>query len=237
MKTKSFLSLSVIFLVTFSILLTIIPDNSFALSAKRLKRDGKEMERIEKFEGTVKREGDTLLLKSSSGSYISLKNSPGCKNQDTCSSFIFVDYFRDAGFFLVKGYYWEEIEHIMISKSDGKQYNVHELPILSPDKRHFITVPDDTNTGYKENGIFIWRIDGTEIILEFSYEPTKIATYRSKRWKDNRFIELEKWILPSGGPCPENAFMIVDVELKLEADGWKMSEDFSPGSPKCVNGW
>lgn len=237
MKTKCFFFLSVIFLVTFSILLTIIPDNSFALSAKRLKRDGKEMKRIEKFEGTVKREGDTLLLKSKSNTYISLKNSPGCENQDNCSSFIFVDYFRDAGFFLVKAYYWEEVEHIMISESDGKKYNVHELPILSPDKRRLVTVPDDTNTGYIENGIFIWRVEGTEIILEFSYDPEKIATYKALKWKGNRLIELEKWILPSGGPCPKRSFLIVDVELKLEADGWKMHEGFSPGSPKCVNGW
>ncbi len=237
-KKSSFIQLLVV-LAAFSMFLTIIADVSFAGSAKPLKRDSKEkeIERIKKFVDKVKREGDTLLLESPSGSYISLKDSPGCERPGKCVQYSFVDYFKDAGFFLVRGYYFEETEHIMISESDGKQYSVHDLPVLSPDKRRIVTVPDRTNTGYNENGVFIWRIEGTELVPEFSYELTENAGYKLVRWKNNEFIKIEKWFLSSKGPCPASAYTVVPVELKMEDDTWKLHEDYSPHSVECINDW
>jgi len=237
MKMKSFFFLSAAFLVTFSILLSVIPNISFADSARQLKRRTQETERIKKFEGTVKRDGDTLFLRSGTGPNIALKNSPGCGAPDTCIQYRFIDYFRDIGFFLVKGYYGKKIEHIMISESDGKEYYIHELPRFSLDRRHLVTVTDNTNTGYDMTGVFIWRIEGMEIIPEFSYEPEDSIWYKFVRWVDNRYIELTKWLFYSGGHCPERAILRVPVDLKKEADGWKMYENFLPGSPECVNGW
>lgn len=239
MKKKSFLFILVLFLTAFSIFLTMTPDISFAGSARPLKRDSKEkeIERIEKFEDKVKREGDTLLLKSSSGTNISLKDSPGCESPDSCVRYSFVDYFKDVGFFIVRGYYFEETEHIVISESDGKKFYVHDRPVLSPDKRRIVTVPDRTNTGYNENGVFIWRIEGTELVPEFSYDLTENAGYKLVRWKNNKFIKIEKWFLSSKGPCHAGSYTVVPVDLKMEAGGWKLHEDYSPHSVECVNGW
>lgn len=235
MKIKNFLFI----LVAFSVFLTVVPDVSYAGSAKPLKRDSKEKEaqRIEKFEDNVKREGDTLLLKSDSGSDISLKDSPGCERPDSCVRYSFVEYFKEVRFFLVRGYYFEETKHIMISESDGRKYSVHDLPVLSPDKRRIVTAPDRTNTGYNENGLFIWRIEGTELIPEFSYDLTENAGYKIVRWKNNEFIKIEKWFLSSKGPCPMSAYTVVPVELKMEAGGWKLHEDYSPHTIECINGF
>lgn len=228
-KVKYLLFLVVVCLIA----VTFIPDISFAKSSKWLKREVQEMERFKKFEGIVKRKGDTLLLKSNSGTDISLKNSPGCENYETCISFIFFDYFKDVGFFLVKSYYWEGTEHIMISESDGKEYYIHELPMFSPDKRYIVTVPDDVDTGYDENGVFIWRIEGKEIISEFSYVPMEYATYEFVRWKDNNYIELKKWLRSSKELCPETDFMIIPISLEKEADGWKLYKYLSLDSVQC----
>ncbi len=237
MKIKRFLSLSLIFFVAFSIFITMTADISFASSAKRFKREAKEVERIKRFEGIVKRDGDRLLLKSKSGTYIVLKNSPGCEKADTCVDYRFIDYFEGIGFFLVKGYYREEVEHIMIPKSGGKKFHIHDLPEFSPDKSVLLTVPDSTNTGYNENGVFIWRVEGAKLIPEFSFEPEEYVWYKLVRWKDNRSAELTKWFLSSKGPCSGQDYTVVPVELKREGGGWRLNEDSSPRSIECIGGW
>ncbi|MEE9543512.1 MAG: hypothetical protein V3V95_06990 [Thermodesulfobacteriota bacterium] len=111
----------------------------------------------------------------------------------------------------------------------------HKKPVFSPDKRRFFTIPEATREAY--SGVFVWRVEGSEIVPEFSYESEDFATYKKAKWKGNRTIEFTKWVITSGGPCPETAFMLVDIELRMKGDGWKVHEDFKPGSPRCVNGW
>ena len=231
MKMKKSFFLFLLFLVTF--LISIIPDISFAKAVDNPELVAREAAQIEKHKENVKRDGDTLILKSKSGTYISMKDSPRCRNYATCFSFEFVDYFKDVGFYLVQSYYLEGGQFTMVSESSGKKYLIHELPMLSPDRRRLITIPDDTDAGYDENGIFIWRIEGNELIPEFTYRPKGYVQYRFVRWKDNKFIELKKWLYSSKGLCSETHFMLVPADLKKEDDGWKLYEDFSPESVKC----
>lgn len=223
--------------ILISTIAILIPDISFAISMDDPKLVAREMAQIEKYKDMVKREGDTLLLKSESGSYIPLKNSPGCENFETCFSFIFVDYFEDLGFFLVNGYYWEGGGVMMVSESDGKQYHIRKLPIFSPDRKRLVTVPDDIDAGWGENGIFLWRIESKKLIQEFSFEPMEYATYEFIRWKDNKHIELKKWLHSSKELCPENKYMIIPASLEMEDDGWKLYKYPSPDSVECVDNW
>ena len=222
-----------IFLIFFSIAIILIPDTSFAISSNDPELAAREAAQIEKFKENVKREGDTLLLKNKSGSYISLKDSPECESYSTCFSFGFLDYFDDIGFYLVQSYYSEGGEFTMVSESDGKKYYIHERPMFSSDRKRLVTVPDDSDTGYNENGVFIWRIQDNKLIPEFSYEPTIYAQYRFVRWKDNTSIELKKWLRSSKGLCPETDFMIIPISLEMEDDGWELYKHFSPDSVEC----
>ena len=233
MKIRKSFFLSVLFLAAFSIFLTVFADVSFAISMDDPGLVARETAQIEKYKEKVKRDGDTLLLRNKSGTYISLKDSPKCEDPDTCASFKFLDYFEDVGFFLVQGYYWETGQHIMISENDERKYYVHELPMFSPDRRRLVTIPADSDTGMGMNGIFIWRVEGNEIIPEYSYEPMEYAQYRFVRWKDNKFIELKKWLHSSKELCPETDFMTIPISLEMEDDGWKLYKYLSPDSVKC----
>jgi hypothetical protein len=237
MKIIGFFFLSALFLVIFSILLAALPDISSAKSIYERRLTAQEVERIKKFEDSVKRDGDTLLLRSVSGSFIPLKDNPDCEATEKCVQYRFVDYFKDAGFFLVRGYYREKIEHIMISVDDGKKYFIHQLPRFSPDKLRFVTITNSLDKGYEVTGVYIWLIDGTRIVQEFSFETKDYASYHFSNWKTSKVIELRKWIMPSGGPCPEGVFWEVDIDLKMEAGGWKIYEDLTTASPKCIDLW
>ena len=233
MKTKRYFFLALIFFVTISILLTLIPDISFALNVSKQERDAQEAKQIARFKDSVKREGDTLLLKSKSGTFISLENDHRCGNYATCFSFKFFDYFKDIGFYVIENYYLEGGQVMMVSDSDGEKYFIHELPMFSPGRRRLVTIPDDTDAGYGENGIFIWRIENNELVPEFSYRPKGYVQYRFVRWKDNNYIELKKWLESSKGFCSETRYMIVPVNLKMENGEWIFYENLSVDSVKC----
>lgn len=221
--------------ILISIIAILIPDISNAKAIKDPKRAALEASQIENFKEKVRREGDTLFLKASSGSDISLKNSPGCKNYETCLYYEFADYFKEVGFYVVHTILWEGGGVMMVSESDGKQYYVYDLPMLSPDNKHIVTAPHDIETGYEENGVYIWRIDGNKLIPKFSHNPMEYAEYEFVRWKNNKSIELRKWLHSSKKLCFETRYMIVPVNLKMEADGWKLYVDFSPDSVECID--
>jgi hypothetical protein len=219
--------------IIISMIAILIPDISLAKAIKDPKRAAREEAQIEKFGDKVRREGDTLFLKTSSGLYISLINSPGCENYETCLYYEFVDYFKDVGFYVVQTILWEGGGVIMVSESDGKEYYVYDLPILSPDNKHIISIPQDVETGYEDDGVYVWRIDGHKLIPEFSHKPLEYAEYKFIRWRNNKSIELKKWLHSSEGLCSENRYMVVPVSLKKEDGDWKFYEDFSPDSVQC----
>ena len=233
MKMRKLFFLSVLFLATFSVFLTFIPDVSFAISADDPELLAREAEQIEKYKENVKREGDTLLLKNKSGTYISLKDSPKCENYETCFAFKFIDYFMDAGFYVIENYYYEGGEVMMVSENNEKKYFIHELPMLSPDKKHIVTIPNNLDTGDGESGVFIWRFDGGKLIQEFSYRPIEYYVFENLKWKSNSHIELKEWLRSSKGLCPETDFMTIPVSLKLDDGDWKLYKDFSSDSVDC----
>lgn len=228
-KSKSFFLIAVVI----SILITLFFDISSAISSNEQERDAQEATQIARFKDSVKREGDTLLLKSKSGTFISLENDHRCGNYATCFSFKFFDYFKDIGFYVIENYYLEGGQVMMVSDSDGEKYFIHELPLLSPDKKHIVTIPDNIDTGDGESGVFVWRFNGGKLIQEFSYRPREYFVYKSMQWKNNSHIELKEWLRSSKGLCPETRYMIVPVNLKMEDGDWKLYEDYSSDSVKC----
>ncbi len=119
----------------------------------------------------------------------------------------------------------------MISDKDGKEYSVKELPIFSPDNERVVSV--SACEVYCNNGVFIWRILGDELVSELFYEPDVYARYSFIKWKGNKTIELDKNVHSTEQSCPKSDFMIMPVTLRLEEDGWKFYDDLSNRNIRC----
>ena len=225
--------------ILISTIAILSPDIVFAKAVDNPELVAREAAQIEKFKDKVKRDGDALLLKSKSGTYISLKDSPRCRNYATCFSFEFIDYFKDVGFYLVQSYYSEGGQFTMVSENDEKGYLVHERPMFSPDRRHIITTPNFLDSGYGKTGVFVWRFERGKLVPEFSYEPTghEYILHKSIKWRGNSHIELIKFFRPTERLCTDTDFITVTVDLKKEDDGWKLYEDFLLDSVKCDTKW
>jgi hypothetical protein len=196
-----------------------------------------EPEQIRKFAAFAKRDGETLRLRLESGFYLTLTDKQGCSNWETCTLYTFVDYLKDAGFYVVFIRYYEGYEYLMVSDKTGKQFLIPELPKISPDRKRLVAVSAD-DSGYNENGVFIWRFEGDEIVSELTYKPSappvnEYALYGFKEWKDNKTVFLIKFARSGKRLCPDSDFMTLPVILRMEAEEWRFSEVLSPDAVKC----
>ncbi|NIQ06855.1 MAG: hypothetical protein GWO20_14355, partial [Candidatus Korarchaeota archaeon] len=132
--------------------------------------EDEEMLRIERFKENVRRDGDTLYLKLDSGDYLGLSDLTDCSRWETCTLYRFVDYLEDVGIYLVSVDYYEGFEYLMVSAKSGEKYMVPAFPKFSPDRKRFVAVSAD-DSGYNENGVFVWRLEDDGIVSELSYRP------------------------------------------------------------------
>lgn len=189
-----------------------------------------EMLRIERFKENVRRDGDTLYLKTESGTYLTFKDTQSCDPPSPCD-YEFVDFYSDLGFYLVFVGYYEGEDYIMISDKDGKEYSVKDIPMLSPDRERVVSI--STCGAFCINGVFIWRIVDGGLVSELFYEPGEYARYSFIKWEDALTIELTKKIYSTERLCPEFDFMMVPVTLRLEEGGWKFYDDLSSRDIRC----
>lgn len=198
--------------------------------------DSSDMEQINKFKGSVRRDGETLYLKTKSGAYLLFRDIPGCDPLSWCD-YEFVDYFKDPGFYVVFMGTHEGADHELISDEDGKEYSVYDTPRLSPDKKRIVIV--SSCEAFCINRVFIWRIESGKLINELSCLPGANALYEFMEWKDNRTIYLTYPSLSNKKRSPDLSLMTTPVTLRLEETGWKIYENDStvecgiirPGSP------
>lgn len=186
--------------------------------------------RIERFKENVRRDGDTLYLKTGSDALLAFKNAQSCMPSSPCD-YEFVDYYGDLGFYLIFVGYYEGEDYVMISDKDGKEYSVKEVPKVSPDETRIISV--SACDAYCINGVFVWRVVNGRLVSELFYVPEEYAQYSFVKWVDDRTIELAKKVYASRQICQESDFMTVPVKLELEDGGWRFHDDLSRRDIKC----
>lgn len=193
-----------------------------------------EPKQLEKFKGRARRDGSLLMLKTVSGAYVTFAETLGCDPMSWCR-YIFIDYFRDQGFYVVFMRTHEGDTHTMISEKDGKEYFVMEPPQLSPDRKRVVTA---SASDYEdENGVFIWRMEDGLLISELSYKPSSKGSnanyYYFKRWKDNKTIEVYKHFHANKILCSNSNIAEIEMTLRLEDGAWKVYEDLNDQPVNC----
>ncbi len=99
---------------------------------------------------------------------------------------------KDIDYWLVFISYYEGSEYLLMDKKDGSKIYVWGPPVVSPDKKHFITYSCDIEAGYDYNGIQLFEISGRKAILKWKKEinlwgPDEV------RWKDENTLYIKKY--------------------------------------------
>lgn len=232
MKKSSILfSATILFLLTF---IHALPSEAGPIEESI---SAKEQEQLKKLAQYIKRDGGVLSLRLTSGSFITFSDSSDCTRWETCTLYRVVDYFMDAGFYLVFMTYYEGFEYSMISDESGEKYMVPAMPWISPDRKRLVSVSAD-DSGYNENEVFVGRFEEDRIVPELSHRPfdppaNEYALYRFIEWKDSQTVLLDKYTHSDRELCPDTPDMTYPVVLELEKGEWIFHENLSKVTVKC----
>ncbi len=187
---------------------------------------------INRFKEHVKRDADTLYLKTESGAYRTYTNSQGCDPLSWCD-YRFVDYFDDVGFYLLSLGTHERDDYLMISDREGKEYFIRARPHLSPDRGHLLTLWVCSTFSFCDDRATIWRVDGDEIVSEYTYKFEDSTFYAFVAWQDDKSVKLLKLTDSTDELCPGSDRMTIPVVLRFEEGGWQMHDDLKGRSVEC----
>ncbi len=201
---------------------------------KQYRDEIKETKQINKYKKRVKRIGDTLYLKTRSGTDAIFKDTPEGISLLYIETHQFMYYLPDHDLYFIKITFYEVDGVLMVSGKTGEKTHIGDLPTISPDKKWLLTVllGDDMTS---KSTINMWRISDGEFAQVLEHEP-KDDIYRQfsfVRWQDDKTIVISEFTETTKDLCPDSNFMTIPVFIKLEKDGWKIYEDLSPETAKC----
>jgi len=139
----------------------------------------------------VKRSGAQLLVKLADGRWLTVKNEVDPDDKTSVIRYNFRDYLATIGYFLLHRRLHEGRDYVMIHGQTGRRYELHDVPVISPDRQRLVTASDGVSGGYSPNAVQIWRMTGTGMELEQTLEPQGWGP-SDPQWLDNDTIRLTK---------------------------------------------
>ncbi len=116
----------------------------------------------------VRRVGNSLFLKIRDGKEVRLMDdAPG----DWTPSYSYYDVVPALDSYVLHAQYDEGDAWLLVSRKNGAQTRISGLPVVSPDKRRFITGSYDLVADYNPNEVVVWKIGGGSFKEEWKTEP------------------------------------------------------------------
>jgi hypothetical protein len=139
----------------------------------------------------VKRSGAQLRLKLGDGRWVTLKDAQPRAEGTSVIKHNFRDYLATIGYFLIHRQLHEGVDYVMIHDRTGSRYELHQVPVIAPDRQRLVTASDGVSGGYSPNAVQVWRLTENGMQLEQTFEPQGWGPSDPK-WIDNRTILLTK---------------------------------------------
>jgi len=114
-----------------------------------------------------------------------------------------IGFYPEINCYLITVNFYENGKCILLNKKNGSEYNIWSEPIISPDKKHFVTFLGSLGYPVKPNGIQFFDVNGDEIKLVWEFETDE--------WK------------------PDELFWISDKQLILK----QCNPDFNSKNNTC----
>jgi hypothetical protein len=157
------------------------------------------------FAARVQRDGASLRLQLHSGRWLTITDPPEASDDEVHATFHnFRDYFPEIGYYLLHRQFYEGEGYLLVHQDSGSRYELHALPVVSPDRQRLVAASDGFRGGYSPNVIQIWRLAGNRMELEWSFEPQDWGPAHPL-WLDSRAIRVQKNSPPADDSMPPAA--------------------------------
>jgi hypothetical protein len=164
----------------------------------------------------VKRAGGELQLKLTSGRWLAIEDEKDRGEEGGPVKHSFREYLS-IGYFLIHRQFYEGADYLMIQERSGERFELHNLPVISPDQQRLVTASDGVTGGYSPNAIQVWHLSEKGLELEQTLEPEGWGP-SDPQWVDNQTIRVTKRSpqAAEGAPAKEAVIAYRDGKWKVE---------------------
>lgn len=148
-----------------------------------------EMREIKAMAKQVKREMNRLTFTPANGKEVVLADKPACG--ETFLSYRFAGTLPGQHFFVVKQVGFEWWSMLLVNMKDGRQHQVDNLPVFSPDGERFVTANLDVQAGFVSNRLQIFKMVDGMGTLEWELEPSDWGP-KNAVWESPTRIKFSK---------------------------------------------
>lgn len=176
------------------------------------------------FPGKIKRNGDKLMVRATSGEEHVFQDNRHEDNAENYVTHIASSRLPGLDWLIVTNGYYEGSGQKLISLSSGSLYGFDGTyePMLSPDSKRVLIYSQDLVAGYNSNYIAIYQIDQNEIKLEveFSGDGNEKGIWGpdNPNWVNNETLTYDE--LRYAG---EGSMQATHIKLKLINGKWQKS--------------
>ncbi|MBU1041442.1 MAG: hypothetical protein KKF77_10135 [Proteobacteria bacterium] len=200
--------------LVFAWLLAALPCRAADLEAADRKLDGcsyrvgekscREVESgfLRKRDAKASREGDSLHIMTLRGPVIFTDTLDEFKHVDG-GVYLSLGYFPDIGQHLVRVFYYEGGNYVLVSNTTAETVFSGAAPHVSPSRKRIVVA--DASEAYTSNQIKIWALESGRLRLEHS-EPFKTIVARFVRWEDDASFTVDEYDDSRSADCPKGKF-------------------------------
>jgi hypothetical protein len=142
-----------------------------------------------------------------------------CSAEESSIRYFFVSYLADIGYFHVKATLYEGRSFLLVNDESGEKTWLKAPPVISPDKKRFVTMSMDLEAGYNPNEIKVWRLEASGPELEYSANFGEQWGPSDPVWKDEDTIAFQKNIL---NPKSPGQLISAPALLKRKGETWEI---------------
>jgi hypothetical protein len=164
----------------------------------------------------VKRVRGELRLKLANGRWLAVEDQKVSDEEASVVKHSFRDYLP-IGYFLLHRQFYEGVGYLMIEGKTGARFDLHDIPLISPDKRRLVTASDGVTGGYSPNAVRIWRLSQKGMELEQTLEPEDWGP-SDPTWVDSQTIRVTKRYPKAEETAPEGVSVIVYRDGKWQME-------------------
>ena len=151
-----------------------------------------------KTETRVTRTPEGLRFRLKNGETKLLKENTDRDGEDF-AAYHFLQPLDTIGQWLLMGAYYEAWDYVLIDQEDGNENHLWGRPVLSPDRKYFLTGMVDLEAAFVPTGFQLWGFENNKPVLRWEKELTD--------WGSDNFI----WT--------KNNTIIADQTYRDEASG------------------
>jgi len=149
--------------------------------------DTSEKRNIKLDANMVHRNGDTLFLKKTDGTYVQLINNYA-EDDDSFATYSYRYYLDDLSYFVVFAGFWEWYNYFIINQTTGKITCAIGHPIVSPDLKSIMTCNEDLLAGFTFNGFELYAVEKDSLRLIETKELEAWGPANMKWIKNNEIL-------------------------------------------------